>query len=257
LTPVPLSHTLIAVALSALLFDFGDTLLSTRVDWAILQPTMLEGLEAVLKPSFKKLDYDKLKQDFLQARKLGKELAEQNNRETKAIESLQKALSLQGADNVKEVILQRGVSGYFAPEEACYSIIAGVPEMLSKLTAMKLRLGVVSNATCGVLIRRALERRMLLRHFAAVVISAEVGVCKPNPILFRKALEQLNVPPEDAAMVGDQIPTDIEGAHRMKMRSVLVDFLGDGVFLEPAGIQPTTMVRHPLEIVSLAKSWMK
>ena len=59
---------------------------------------------------------------------------------------------------------------------------------------------------------------------AAVAVAAGVRpivVGKPEPPLFRMALERMAVPPATAAMVGDSIPSDIRGAKAVGMLTVL------------------------------------
>jgi HAD superfamily hydrolase (TIGR01450 family) len=59
---------------------------------------------------------------------------------------------------------------------------------------------------------------------AAVVAGsgvAPVVVGKPEPPLFRMALERLGLGPGEAAMVGDSVPSDIRGARAVGMRTVL------------------------------------
>jgi HAD superfamily hydrolase (TIGR01509 family) len=87
--------------------------------------------------------------------------------------------------------------------------IAGAVETLEILTARGLALAVVAN--WEVSLRDHLRRLGLDRRLAAVVISAEVGVAKPDPLLFRAALDQLGVRPERSLHVGDDA-IDEQGA---------------------------------------------
>lgn len=50
---------------------------------------------------------------------------------------------------------------------------------------------------------------------------------KPRKKFLKKALDDLNVPAEKSALVGDQLFTDIWGGNRMKMHSVLVTAVGE------------------------------
>ena len=50
---------------------------------------------------------------------------------------------------------------------------------------------------------------------------------KPLKSGFKKALEKLEMKPEQVAVVGDQIFTDVVGAKRMKMFSILVKQVGE------------------------------
>ncbi len=56
----------------------------------------------------------------------------------------------------------------------------------------------------------------------AVCISEEVGVSKPDPLIFRSAAERAGASLSGAWMVGDNLDADIAGAHGVGARSVWV-----------------------------------
>lgn len=60
-----------------------------------------------------------------------------------------------------------------------------------------------------------------------VVTSWEVGVGKPHPDIFRRALAQARVNPEHALHVGDQYNTDVLGARGVGITGLLLDRAGD------------------------------
>jgi ribonucleotide monophosphatase NagD (HAD superfamily) len=45
---------------------------------------------------------------------------------------------------------------------------------------------------------------------------------KPSPRFFQMALDDLGIKPEDAAMIGDDILTDVQGGQNMGMQGILV-----------------------------------
>jgi HAD superfamily hydrolase (TIGR01509 family) len=92
-------------------------------------------------------------------------------------------------------------------------------ESLARLRAAGLRLGVVSNSDGRV--EQALEAAGLRQYFDVVVDSALVGVEKPDPGIFRAALDALGVAPEEALYVGDLYQVDILGARAAGMEAVL------------------------------------
>jgi putative hydrolase of the HAD superfamily len=57
----------------------------------------------------------------------------------------------------------------------------------------------------------------------AMVGSRLHGRIKPHPSIFGAALEALGVTIQEAAMVGDSVEDDIEGARALGMRAILVD----------------------------------
>jgi putative hydrolase of the HAD superfamily len=73
------------------------------------------------------------------------------------------------------------------------------------------RMALVTNgAAC--LQREKLAASGLGAYFAVVVVSADLGVAKPDAAVFEYALSQLGVVAERAVMVGDSIDKDVNGA---------------------------------------------
>ena len=56
-----------------------------------------------------------------------------------------------------------------------------------------------------------------------MVSSGYFGKKKPHPSIFEFVLGRLDVPPALAAMVGDSIDDDVEGAAALGMRAFLLD----------------------------------
>lgn len=57
-------------------------------------------------------------------------------------------------------------------------------------------------------------------YFQSIVVSGEVGIGKPHPAPMQRALQQLGCDPANAAMVGDNLTTDIAGARNTGVYSV-------------------------------------
>ncbi len=97
--------------------------------------------------------------------------------------------------------------------------IPGARNALAALRAAGIPVGVVSNTLFSALA----WRHGLLRHGLAVdfvVSSADVGARKPDPRIFRAALDRLQVPAEDVWFVGDTLEKDVRGAAAMGMKPV-------------------------------------
>jgi putative hydrolase of the HAD superfamily len=95
-----------------------------------------------------------------------------------------------------------------------------VPDVLARLRASGARLAVVSN--WDVSLHDVLERTGLRPLVDAVVISAELGVAKPDPAIFRAALDRLGAAAEGAVHVGDSLEHDVAGARAAGLEAVLV-----------------------------------
>jgi HAD superfamily hydrolase (TIGR01662 family) len=98
-----------------------------------------------------------------------------------------------------------------------------VRETLQELTGMGIRLGLVSNTLMVSDGHRTLFREGgIFDLFEILVFSAEFGMNKPDPSIFRHALQSMNVATDRAWYVGDKPHRDIVGAHAVGMTAVLV-----------------------------------
>jgi putative hydrolase of the HAD superfamily len=95
-----------------------------------------------------------------------------------------------------------------------------VADVLARLRAGGARLAVVSN--WDVSLHDVLERTGLRPLVDAVVISAELGVAKPDPAIFRAALDRLDAAADGAVHVGDSLEHDVAGARAAGVEAVLV-----------------------------------
>jgi putative hydrolase of the HAD superfamily len=83
---------------------------------------------------------------------------------------------------------------------------------------------VISNSNGS--IRSILERLGFLRWLDYVIDSGEVGVEKPDPRIFRLALERSGVSPDEAVYIGDLYSVDVLGARAAGIQAVLLDPAG-------------------------------
>jgi putative hydrolase of the HAD superfamily len=96
----------------------------------------------------------------------------------------------------------------------------GTRATLERLRAAGLRLGVVSNSDGRV--EAALSAAGLRDCFEVVIDSALFGAEKPDPAIFRAALEALDVAPDEALYVGDLYEVDVLGARAAGIEAILL-----------------------------------
>ena len=65
-----------------------------------------------------------------------------------------------------------------------------------------------------------LEKSGIKKYFDTIITSESVGVKKPNPRVFRYALEKVGTMPENCVMVGDNLEADIIGALNCGITSI-------------------------------------
>ncbi|WP_438388548.1 HAD family hydrolase [Actinopolyspora saharensis] len=91
--------------------------------------------------------------------------------------------------------------------------------VLRRLSA-RYRLAVVANQRR--LVTEALHRDGIDQHIDVWAISEVVGAEKPDPAIFRHALDEAGVPAERAVHVGNRLDTDVRGAAAVGIRSVWI-----------------------------------
>jgi HAD superfamily hydrolase (TIGR01509 family) len=92
--------------------------------------------------------------------------------------------------------------------------------LLETLRGYGLKLGLVSNGFDPPELAHAeLARLGLAERLDVAVMCTEVGVRKPDPAIFLRALDALGVAPERALFVGDSLAVDIAGARAVGMHT--------------------------------------
>jgi len=82
---------------------------------------------------------------------------------------------------------------------------------LKELKKNGIKIALLSNAPYDKGIKTLLKAHNLIQYFDLIETSANIGYAKPNPITFQTVLKQLNVKPEEAVMVGDDLLNDCKG----------------------------------------------
>ncbi len=92
---------------------------------------------------------------------------------------------------------------------------------LQRLAALGMPMAVISNF--GTHLRDLLAGFDLLGFFDPIIVSAEVGIAKPDPRIFDLLAEKSNLPRHRLLYVGDHVGDDIEGARSAGLDAVLID----------------------------------
>jgi putative hydrolase of the HAD superfamily len=122
-----------------------------------------------------------------------------------------------------------------------------VCELVRDLLDRGLRLAVVTNGGSRRQ-RQKLARAGLEPLLPLILVSEEVGVEKPDPTIFRLALERLGLEADEVLFVGDDPVRDIAGAHGAGIATCWVSH--GRPF--PPGLPPPTVVVARVEALSLA-----
>ncbi|KAJ9187502.1 hypothetical protein P3X46_002951 [Hevea brasiliensis] len=99
---------------------------------------------------------------------------------------------------------------YYANGDA-WRLPDGAYETLFLLKDTGVKLAVVSNFDTR--LRKLLKDLNVIDLFDALIVSSEVGYEKPDPNIFKAALDQVNVEASKAVHVGDDLKADKDGAN--------------------------------------------
>jgi HAD superfamily hydrolase (TIGR01509 family) len=101
---------------------------------------------------------------------------------------------------------------------------SGLKETLEALREAGYSLAIVSNTYwAGDLHDRHLEEQGISDYFPVRIYSCDSPFMKPHPGIFNLALDELEVPPEEAAYVGDRPDIDVGGAQTAGLYGILIE----------------------------------
>lgn len=115
--------------------------------------------------------------------------------------------------------ISAGVIAYHNTKIAYLKSVRGARRTLLRLKKEGYVLGIITDGD-PVKQWEKILRLELDEYFDHVFISDELGVKKPHPKIFQKALQKANLKAEEAVMVGDRLYSDIYGAKRVGMTTV-------------------------------------
>lgn len=118
----------------------------------------------------------------------------------------------------------------------------GTVEILEYLVS-KYTLHIITNGFQEVQLLK-LKNSGIYSYFKTITSSEEVGLKKPNPVIFKKALEKANVFTENSIMIGDSFEADILGAEAVGMKTLFYNYRKEEV---PSGYK---LINSLLEIKS-------
>lgn len=93
--------------------------------------------------------------------------------------------------------------------------------------------------------------------FDHIIVSGAFGKGKPDPSIFHHALEQLDVQPKEAIMVGDKLTTDIKGALAAGITAVWLnrnDKINDGEIKPDYEIKHLSEIAHVMDTLSVSQA---
>lgn len=131
-------------------------------------------------------------------------------------------------------------------------VLGSAQALLAALRGRGAKTGVVAKAwpEPARLLRADVDAYGLTELLDVQVWTEEAGVRKPEPELFRRALDELGVDPVDAMYVGDRLATDVRGAAEAGLTTVqALWFAAD----HADAIEPDFLAFTPMDVLNIAR----
>ena len=130
---------------------------------------------------------------------------------------------------------------YSVERELAITPVPGAIDTLKHFRNCNCRLALVTNGSSDIQ-RKKIERFGLAPLFDYIFIEGERGFGKPDGRVFLYTLKQLSVAATEAWMIGDNLEFDVEGAQRLGIFGIWVDWRGVGL-PESLQIQPDRIIK--------------
>jgi len=131
---------------------------------------------------------------------------------------------------------------YRAAYEGAWRAVPGAIPLLTALRDRGLAIAIVTNNLTSEQ-RQKLERCGMNALIDVLITSEDIGTAKPDPAIFRAALDRIALRAEDVVMVGDAWATDIVGAQNAGVKAIWFNWRGsaspDAAVAEVRSLQPT------------------
>lgn len=115
-----------------------------------------------------------------------------------------------------------------------FSLFPGAVEVLRTLRERGMKLGIVTNGFSETH-REKIALLQIGEYFDAIFIADEVGMIKPDPLLFAHACTSMGSAPAHGAMVGDRYDRDVRGAAEAGLFTIWLNVRGEPL---PPGAPP-------------------
>jgi len=244
------------MTIKGVLFDFGNTLISIELDWEKVIPLNIANMVNYLQSQNLPVDIDPFGKRFVELKNLKHQLGLQELHEYKSVDILNETFAEFGINHIPDSILEKAVDAFFYPEESLYTVIPGAHQVLQKLKEKGYKLALVSNASTGNLVQISMDHRDFTKYFDVTIISADIGYRKPHPRIFEMALEQLDLSPQEAVMVGDVPAYDIAGPKKLGLKTILVKYHESAEAKKQlTEIEPDALAYKITDIPNIIESW--
>jgi putative hydrolase of the HAD superfamily len=243
-------------SIQGVIFDLGSTLIDFQGDYASIFPQSISALYDYLIEQDLALDRDRFVEHFERALREYHTRRDQDNIEQTTFSILSEVLQIVLDHQPEEGILRAGLNEMYAISEAYWEPKPALHKTLATLAREGYRLGLLSNAGDEANVQRLIDKVAIRSYFDPILISAAIGLRKPDPETFRIILRAWKLPESTVIMVGDLLEADILGANRAGIHSIWLHGTDRAsVERKPVDPKPGAVASTLAEVPAIIQSW--
>ncbi len=127
-----------------------------------------------------------------------------------------------GYANIPPDLLNAAIKRYYQESESHWEPMPELEQVLTDLARSGYPMAIVSNAADDGNVQRLIDQAGVRSYFQPIVVSAAVGIRKPDRKIFDIVLDEWKMPAEQVVMIGDTLTADILGAQQVGMRAIWI-----------------------------------
>lgn len=245
------------MTIKGIIFDLGSTLIEFQGEWNDVMWRGAGDQVDYLNAHGLQLDPEAFLKRHRELIMLFIEKGQQDWIEYSSDKALKLALEEFGHPDVPQEVIDGSLAVLYAYGESLWQPFPDTYATLDALRDAGYKLSIISNARDAANVRRLIDNAKLWPWFDPVLISAEVGVRKPNPRIFKAVLDQWGLGPDEAVMIGDMLGADVLGAKNVGMRGVWATMQADRNANEAHldTIIPDAKIGSLSELLPLLEGW--
>ena len=247
---------------TTLIFDAFDTVVhinesklpTYRVDGKVVPTTAPAANDAYTK-LFRKLDFDVFYAAFSQSYTQVTTRRRADLKEIPSQERFKIMLELLGhsAADIPDEAIEIITKAHMAQLQEAFEVRRETVEVLEWSKA-RFRTAMISNFAYAPALYDALDRFGIRSAFETIIVSVEVGWCKPHRLIFQHTFDRMGIRPSEALFIGDQMYIDVYGSLNCGMDVVWIeterqDWMPPEVQVPTC--KPTYTVRSISEVIPL------
>lgn len=222
--------------IKAVVFDMYETLIT------LFESPVYFGTQMAIDAGIDEEDFQKIWKTSEGDRTIGKVTLEE------LLEKILKENNCYSEEKMNYIVNKRVQT----KEEAFEHLHIEIIPMLNALKERGILIGLISN--CFSEEAMVIKKSVLFPFFDAVCLSYDEGVQKPDPIIYEKCMEKLNVRASECLYVGDGGSNELEAAKKLGMKSVqAVWYLKEGTNQPAKRKLEFDGIERPLDIINYIK----